>query len=322
VALISQKSDAALKDASSKVYVGCFVGAARINNASLAKMTTLIKTEFNSVTPGNDMKWDGTEPSSGQFSFANTDVDAAFATNNSMKLRGHTLVWHQQLPSWVNSVAKANMNSTMQKHIEGVAGHLKGKVYAWDVVNEPFNEDGTLRSSPFYNNLGEGFIASAFTFAHAADPNAKLYLNEYNNEGINAKSTGMYNLLSKLVKNEVPIHGAGFQAHFIVGQLPKDLTQNLKRFSDLGLDVAITELDIRVKTPASDADLKQQAADFATVAKSCLAVERCVGITVTGSIDSNSWVQSQFPGYGAPNLWDDNYNQKLAYTSFATALKG
>lgn len=272
------------------------------------------------LTPGNEMKWDTTEPSRGSFNFAPADRLVSFAQANSMKLRGHTLVWHSQLPSWVSSLPTTQVKAAMENHITNEVTHYKGKLYAWDVVNEPFNEDGSFRTDAFYNAMGSGFVADALRTARAADPDAKLYLNDYNIEGQNAKSDAMYNLVKTLKSQGVPLDGVGFQAHFIAYQVPSTFKANLQRFTALGVNVAITELDDRIQLPATTASLAQQANDYAGVVNTCLAVSGCVGITQWGVGDADSWIPGTFPGYGAATLYDATYRPKPAYAATATAL--
>lgn len=168
-------------------------------------------------------------------------------------------MWHNQLPDWINSVPAGELLGVMRNHIANVAGHYKGEVVHWDVVNEAFEEDGTRRQSVFQQKIGDGYIAEAFKAARAADPNAKLYYNDYNIEGIGAKSDAVYNLVKSFKQRGIPIDGVGLQAHLILGQVPGSLQQNIKRFADLGVDVAITELDIRMRTPRDAAKDAQQA---------------------------------------------------------------
>ena len=177
---------------------------------------------------------------------------------------------------------------------------------SWDVVNEPMNDDGTFRSDVFYDTLGETYIPIALQAAKAADPFAKLYINDYNIEGPSAKSTAYINLVKKLKAQRVPIDGIGVQAHLVVGQLPSGIKENLQAFTNLGVEVALTELDIRFATlPPSPADLQQQKKDYQTVIAACKEVPRCIGVTVWDWTDKYSWVPSTFPGQGAPCPWDE-----------------
>jgi len=286
--------------------------------------STALRTEFNAVTPGNEMKWDTTERQRGQFSFTDADFVVAQAKAAGQKVRGHTLVWHSQLPSWVSSggFGADELLSIMRTHITTEVTHFGGQLYAWDVVNEAFNEDGTLRDSVWYHTIGQGYLAEAFRAARAADPTAKLYINDYNVEGLGAKSDGLYNLVRTLKSQGVPIDGVGLQAHLLLGQVPSTLRQNIQRFADLGLEVAITELDVRMTTPSTSDKLAQQATDYAAVENACLAVRGCVGVTVWDFTDKYSWIPSTFPGQGAATPYDENLRPKPAYTALNTALGG
>jgi endo-1,4-beta-xylanase len=210
----------------------------------------------------------------------------------------------------------------MENHITTEAGHYRGQLYAWDVVNEPFNEDGSLRSDIFSRAMGSGYIADALRTAHNADPNARLYLNDFNIEGLNAKSNAMFNLVQSLKNQGVPISGVGLESHFIEGQNPAGIQANMQRFANLGLDVAVTELDDRIQLPTSTAKLSQQATDFSNTVKACLAVSRCVGVTQWGVGDADSWIPGAFGGFGAATMWDNNYQPKPAFTSVVHALGG
>ena len=236
--------------------------------------------------------------------FGPGDQIVAFARAHGMRVRGHNLVWHSQLPSWVSSLPSSQVQAAMENHITTEVSHYKGEVYSWDVVNEPFNDDGTLRQDAFYSAMGSGYIADALRTAHAADPSAKLYLNDYNIEGENAKSNAMYSLAQSLLAQGVPLNGIGFESHFIVGQVPSSMLANLQRFAALGLDVAVTELDDRIQLPTSSASLSQQASDFSAVVKDCLAVSRCVGVSQWGVGDADSWIPGTFSGYGAATMFD------------------
>lgn len=286
--------------------------------------TTILETQFDGVTPGNEMKWETTEPSQGSFNFGPADTIVSFAQSHNMKIRGHTLVWHSQLASWVTTITSSSaLLSAMNNHITTEMTHFKGEIWYWDVVNEAFNEDGTRRSDVFQNVIGNSYIEDAFRTARAADPNAKLCYNDFNIEDMNsAKSQAVFAMVQDFKARGVPIDCVGFQSHFIVGQIPADFQATLQKFANLGIDVQITELDDRMTTPASSTDLAQQAIDYANVAKDCLAVSRCNDITIWGIGEPDSWIPGTFPGQGQALLYDQNYQPKAAYTSFLNALGG
>lgn len=303
---------------------GVYIGDAVDNNEITdAQYRPLIGTEFSSLTPGNAMKWDATEPNPGQFNYSRGDAIVDLAESNNQSVRGHTLVWHNQTPGWVQNLDATALRSALQNHITNVVNHYEGQLYAWDVVNEPLNEDGTMRNSFWYQKLGTSYIADAFRAARAVDPNVKLYINDYNTDGMGAKSDGMYRLVQSLLDQGVPIDGVGFQAHLAIQYgFPSQMQQNLQRFADLGLDVAITELDVRMQLPADSTKLATQATYYRNVVNACLAVSRCVGITTWGYTDKYSWVPSTFPGEGAALLVDENFQVKPAYTAVHDALAG
>src|SRR5690606_4551372 len=174
----------------------------------------------------------------------------------------------------------------------------------------------SYRNSIFYRAWGgNGYIAQAFRWADAVDPNARLCINDYNIEGINAKSDAMYNLVRQLLQQGVPIDCVGFQAHFIVGQVPSTLEQNLQRFAALGVSIHITELDVRIEGPVDNNELQQQARDFERVFRACWAIPTCTGVTQWGVSDQYSWVDGTFPPYTAPLMISSSYQAKPAYTA-------
>jgi endo-1,4-beta-xylanase len=313
-----------LRDAATAAgkFVGTAINDARLSDSAYANIAS---SEFSSVTAENAMKWDTTEPSRGSFNFAGGDRLVDFANGNDQQVYGHTLVWHSQLPSWVSNGGfnAEQLNQVMTDHITEVAGHYAGQVAYWDVVNEAFDEDGTRRdNSVFQQTIGDEYIANAFRAADAADPDAKLCINDYNVEGINAKSDGLYNLVSDLLEQGVPVDCVGLQSHLILGQVPGDLQENIQRFADLGLEVIITELDIRMTTPSDSARLEQQGEDYEKVVSACVAVTGCVGVTVWGISDADSWVPGVFPGEGAACVWDENLQPKPAYDGMVRGFGG
>nr|WP_222936677.1 endo-1,4-beta-xylanase [Streptomonospora sp. PA3] len=317
-------ADAPLRDhaAQQGFEIGAAIAPNHLQNDS--QYADLAATEFNAATPENAMKWSVTEPSRNQFSFGQADAFMDFAQANNQKVRGHTLVWHSQLPSWVENgnFSRSELLSIMENHIDQVAGRYAGEIAYWDVANEIFLGDGSWRDSVFYRTLGPDFVAEALRMTAEADPNAELWLNDYSIDGINAKSDAYYNLIQDLIAQGVPIDGIGLQAHLINGQVPSSMQQNIQRFADLGIKVAITELDVRIQMPASQSELEQQARDYRAVMDACMNVNGCIGVTVWGVSDQYSWVPDTFEGQGAPLLFNENYQPKPAYDAVHEALGG
>lgn len=278
--------------------------------------------EYNSITAEWQMKWDpiGNNPNVPNFSYAEELMQ--FAERYGQQVRGHTHVWHSAVPTWVNALESnpAELERVMVEHITSTATHFRGRCYEWDVVNEVIEENGSFRDTLFYRALNTSYIATAFRAHRAVDPYAKLFINDYNIEGINAKSNALFALVQSLLQQGVPIDGVGFQGHFIVGQVPSDFAANMQRFANLGLDVSVTELDIRMTLPSTPALLQQQALDYDNAVRACYAVSRCTGITVWGVTDLYSWVPSTFPGQGDALLHDNNYVAKPAYYAVESIL--
>ncbi|WP_030682642.1 non-reducing end alpha-L-arabinofuranosidase family hydrolase [Streptomyces cellulosae] len=289
-------------------YFGTAVAAGRLGDGTY---TGILGREFNSVTPENEMKWDATERSRGQFTFGAADQIVNGATARGQRVRGHTLVWHSQLPGWVSAIRDANtLRGVMNNHITTVMNRYKGRIHSWDVVNEAFADGGSgqLRSSVFRDVLGNGFLEEAFRTARTADPSAKLCYNDYNIENwSDAKTQGVYRMVRDFKARGVPIDCVGFQSHFGAGGPPSSFQTTLSNFAALGVDVQITELDIAQAPPNA----------YANTVRACMNVARCTGITVWGIRDSDSWRSGE-----NPLLFDRNGNKKPAYQSALTALGG
>lgn len=287
-------------------YYGTAVAAFKLNDSAY---TSILDREFNMVTPENEMKWDATEPSRNNFTFGSSDQIVNRSLARNQRLRGHTLVWHSQLPGWVSSIGDANtLRSVMNNHITTVMTHFKGKIFAWDVVNEAFADGGSgqLRSSVFRNVLGTGFIEEAFRTARNVDPAAKLCYNDYNIEDWNAaKTQGVYRMVLDFKARGVPIDCVGLQAHFGSGGPPSSFQTTLASFAAAGVDVQITELDI-AQAPSTA---------YANTTRACMNVPRCTGITVWGIRDSDSWRSSE-----NPLLFDRSGNKKAAYDGVLSTL--
>jgi endo-1,4-beta-xylanase len=277
----------------------------------------VLADEFNVLTPENDLKHERLQPGRGVFDFARADALVQFAEANDMRVRGHTLVWHRQLASWLTSGSWAvdTVKALLQDHITNVVRHFRGRIAAWDVVNEALADDGSLRSGFWYDHLGREYVELAFQWARAEDPDAALFYNDYSLEWGGAKTDSAYALLSDLVARGVPVDGIGFQAHFAVGQVPSrdDLVATFSRFAALGLLVHLTELDVRLPLPVTSENLATQAEDFARVVGVCLATSTCDTVVLWGVTDADSWVPATFPGYGQALIFDSQYRPKPAY---------
>ncbi|XRQ09612.1 endo-1,4-beta-xylanase [Actinomadura welshii] len=288
-------------------YFGVAIAANRLNDSTY---NTIANREFNSVTAENEMKIDATEPQRGQFNFSSADRIYNWAVQNGKEVRGHTLAWHSQQPGWMQNLSGGALRQAMIDHINGVMAHYRGKIVQWDVVNEAF-EDGNsgARRDSNLQRTGNDWIEVAFRTARAADPNAKLCYNDYNIENWNwAKTQGVYRMVRDFKQRGVPIDCVGFQSHFNNGSpYDSNFRTTLQSFADLGVDVAITELDIQGASPTT----------YAAVTNDCLAVDRCLGITVWGVRDTDSWRSEQ-----NPLLFDGNGNKKAAYNAVLDALNG
>ncbi|MFE5244813.1 MULTISPECIES: endo-1,4-beta-xylanase [unclassified Streptomyces] len=304
---------------------GLRIGTA-VNTTALAENAPYrakVAGEFSSVTAENVMKWEAVEPQRGTYDWAAADELVDFAKKNNQLVRGHTLVWHSQLPAWLNNgdFTAGELREILRRHITDQVRHFKGDIWQWDVVNEAFNDDGTLRDSIWLRKLGPGYIADAFRWAHQADPKARLFINDYNIEGVNAKSTALYDLVTELRKQRVPIHGVGVQGHLGVQySAPHDIADNLARFDRLGLETAITEADVRMPMPADSTKLEAQAEGYGVLLRGCLLTPGCNDFTVWGFTDAYSWVPDTFPGQGAANILDENYAPKPAYGTLRQTL--
>lgn len=306
--------------------LGIRIGSA-VSSSALSIDTTyaqFLGEQFSAITPENEMKWAFVEPQQGVFNFGPADNEVLFAHQYGQLVRGHNLVWHSQLPSWLlrGSFTNEQLADLLKHHIFAEAGHFRGKIWQWDAVNEPFNEDGTLRPSIWFNALGPNYIADALVWTHLADPHAKLYLNDSNIEGLGPKSDAMYALVKNLLAAHVPIDGVGFETHLALQfGLPPMIQQNLQRFADLGLEVSITEMDVRMVLPATPDSLARQASVYAQLMQDCIAVRNCVDFTVWEYTDKYSWIPGFFTGQGSADIYDENFNPKPAYAALLDALE-
>jgi endo-1,4-beta-xylanase len=316
----------------------------------------LVKTQFNAISPENVLKWESVHPDPGVFDFAAADRYVAFGVENKMFIVGHNLIWHQQTPEWVfqddqgNPISRDALIQRMREHIFTVVGRYQGKIGGWDVVNEALDEDGTLRKSNWEKIIGDDYLIKAYQFAHAADPNAQLYYNDYSLE-TPGKRAGAIALIKKLQANGIPIYAVGLQGHYKMDWPGTDLVdETIKAFSALGVKVMITELDLDVLPAATRSqaaevsmnvalqaklnpytnglpDSVQQklaqryASLFSVFVKNHSAITR---VTFWGVTDAQSWM-NDWPMKGRtayPLLFDRDYLPKPAFDAVvATSMK-
>jgi endo-1,4-beta-xylanase len=335
-------------------YASLFPIGAAVDPTSRETHAPLLEQHFNSVTAENEMKFESVEPLEGVFDYAEADRLVAFAQAHGMKVRGHTLVWHRQTPQWVFQAAGGGpasrelLLSRLKSHIDHVVGHFKGRVYAWDVVNEAILDDGKYRTeheaeadqrSRWHGILGVDYIAQAFEYAHAADPAAKLFYNDYRNY-IPAKRQAIYEMLKELLARGVPIHGVGLQCHLSIEpstdpthhgfhQTLPEMEATIELYASLGLDVQVTELDVSVYVPSmkytpetfyttetfTDALQRKQAERYAAFFELFRRHAKVItGVTFWGVADDNTWLSEFSSGRkDFPLLFDVKHEPKHAF---------
>ncbi|MEY2934633.1 MAG: Exoglucanase/xylanase [Pseudomonadota bacterium] len=318
--------------------IGTAVRANRLNNTTY----TTAAREFNYVTPENEMKFDALERQPGQFTFANADRIVQFAEANYMSIKGHTLIWHSQIPQWVRDMTtREQALEAMERHISTVVGRYAGRVHAWDVVNEAFTDGNAPRlrgsdpndvnnannangnngpDSPFRRLIGEDYIDRAFQLARAADPDALLFYNDFNTEGTSAKANAVFTMVQSMKQRGIPIDGVGLQMHINSGvdgnRSADQIRQNIQRLTALGLQVVYSELDVSLCGTADIATRRQQQRQrLADVTQVCVENPLCTAITFWGIADSDSWRDSECNGgRSEPLLFDSAYQHKDAYS--------
>jgi endo-1,4-beta-xylanase len=344
---------------------GFLIGAAvRRAQLSEAAYAATLARDFNMVEPEDALKWEIVHPEPQTFDFSQADQIVDFATRHAMKVRGHTLVWHRQNPKWLRErkYTSAELAQILEQHIKTVVGHYRGKIFAWDVVNEAFDElhPGELRSTIWRDQPGIStnendaaasfepqlssssvrsqlatrsskppyiYVEQCFRWAHEADPQALLFYNEAEAETINPKSDAIYNMVRDFRDRGVPIDGVGLQMH--IANLRADvasISANIGRFTALGIQVQITEMDVALPIDANGnprpEDLQQQAEIYRAVANACLSHPGCTAIQTWGFTDKYSWIGSHSrKTQGAALLFDRNYRPKPAYEALRKAVQ-
>src|SRR5262245_24622725 len=321
-----QLEAAPLRDSADRrgIYIGGAVTMSPFRNEPI--YTETLRREFNMLVAENAFKMDAIRPSRTTFNFTDTDALVAFAEANNMQVRGHTLVWHSQLPGWLTggNFTRDEVIAIMREHIWMVVGRYRGRILAWDVVNEAIDDGtGQLRTSSFwYQRIGPEYVGMAFQFAREADPTAILYYNDYSAEGLGTKSDGVYNLVSNLRTQGIPINGVGWQMHQVNPfRIQQAHRTNAQRLAALGLEISITEMDVRISLPSSTQELQEQALAYRDVTEFCLSQSNCKAIVTWGFTDKYSWVPGFFNGFGDALIFDANYQPKPAYSAIQSVLE-
>ena len=293
--------------------------------------TALLGQEFGSLTPENRMKWSDLRPSEDTYDFSTADEIVDFAERNGQEVRGHALLWHNQNPDWIEDGdhSQEELREILREHVTTVVGRYKGRIHQWDVANEVIDDEGRLRTKDNFwlRELGPEALVDTFRWAHEADPEAELFLNDYNIEGINDKSDAYLELIGQMLDAGVPVHGLAAQAHLSTGAgFPDSMEDNLERFGDLGLRTALTEVDVRVDMSRSEAtptdgQMAEQADFYSRALEACLNTESCTSFTMWSFTDQYSWVPVTFPGTGAASVMDDNFTRKPAYDALEDTLR-
>ncbi len=323
--------------------VGLRIGTALIpQDIETPSYAAIAGSQFSVVTPGNAMKWQLVEPTEGKFDWSGADQLVAFAHANHQLIRGHTLLWHNQLPTWLTTgvangtISDAQLRDLLHQHILTEVSRYRGEIWQWDVANEFFTDSNPSGINPndfWVSHLGAGIISDAFRWAHQADPHALLCYNDYNiagEDGTNAKSDAVFAWLKQELAAGVPISCVGDQGHLDTqyGFSGAQMQQDLARYASLGLKVAITEADVRTfvkdatsQVPTDSLALFAQPFEFSQMLKACLAVPQCISFTVWGFTDSDSWVPGFFTGEGYATIYDVNQQPKPAYFDLQSDLR-
>ena len=330
-----------------QLHIGTAAIPSDLSDPTLSQITS---EQFSVLTPGNEMKWQVVEPQQGTFDWTGADNLVNFAEAHRELVRGHTLVWHNQLPNWLTqgvangTISNSQLLDLLHQHITTEVSRYRGRIWQWDVLNEMFADSNPSQLNPndfWISHLGPSVIADAFRWAHAADPDALLCYNDYNiagEDGSNAKFDAAFAMVKNLVAQRVPIDCVGDQGHLDLqfGFNPILMTQDLQSYASLGLKVAITEADVRTFVETTDSDqtpivsptdptpshtANPAGADwYIGMLQSRLAVKACISFTVWGFADAESWIPGTFKGEGDADLYDVNLNPKPQYTALQQTL--
>lgn len=312
---------------------GVYLGAAALPKL-LEKYPVYAETlssEFDMVVSENSEKWSTIHSNLNEYFFDEADKLVNFASHHKMASRGHVLVYSRKMPDWFNNLKdKKEMEKQIEGHVKTIAGRYKGRVYAWDVINEEFDFDGNHQQSQLYKMLGDSYIEKSFKWAHEADPEAKLFVNEFGIDEMNSRSDLTYKMIEELLAKKVPLHGIGFQMHRALGTdewfpgIPnmESVRKNFERFEKLGLEIHITEMDIPIQkgTGSYEERLIEQAKVYKEVLEVALSIKAFKALVVWGVSDASNWIDYISGEKDSPLLFDREYKKKPAYFSMMEAF--
>ena len=315
-------------------YVGAILNSEWFNNAIESQFEEIHKTQFNAVVAENEMKFDATEPNKGQFSYAKGDKMVEYAKANKMRVRGHALAWHSQVPGWVNNIRdKKELLDVLKNHIDNVVGHWKGEVAEWDVVNEAINDDNNhgwrSNGSVWFQTIGAEFLDSAFVWAHAADPDAELCYNDYAIEwglGQGSKAGFVVDQVKRWKQNNIPITCVGTQTHIEISHetTPQNVRALARALAEHDVVLNITELDVGFPQGSAGSlgasDYAKQGHLYRQFMDVFLEEPNMGEFMIWGVTDAHSWLDGQ-QGKTQGLIYDKQYKAKPAYDSLIASLK-
>lgn len=281
------------------------------------KSAALVTGDFNLIVPENTMKWSIIRPKKDFWNWSDMDAMVAFAERHNIRMKGHAFVWHQQNPPYVNALkTREEAVALLTEQITEVMTRYKGRIAEYDVANEVIADDGSLRDTIWLKTIGPDYLDIAFAAARAADPDAKLILNDYSNEYEGqTKADAFYDLVAEMKGRGVPIDAVGFQLH-LEAKHPVNveaLRSNVRRFAELGVGVSFTEIDVRVQIPPTDERVAEQDAVYGSLLDVALTEPNVTGFIMWGYTDLRSWIPQFFAGYGYGHIYDRQMKKKSAY---------
>ena len=309
--------------AAQSLFLGSAARADRLN--ADADYSDNLAKEFNGLVPENELKWEVIHPQPHTYNFGPADALIDFAAAHKMSVRGVPLLWDAQNPAWLTTgtFSRTALSNILADHINTVVGRYRGRIAQWDVVNEPFSETGSLKPTLWRRGLGFAYMDQAFTLARGADPAARLFLNEFNIELPGAKADAVLAAVQSMRQRGVPIDGVGFEMHAnTTAPTAQQLAAQMARYAAIGVQVAITELDVTLPATPSADELKEQARVYREVLAVCRAATNCKTFVMWGFTDKYSWIPDLLPGWGSATIMDAAFGHKPAYDALNDELHG